>query len=51
VPARLTTLLYPPRTGETCPVTAVTASTDAAATEIRLALADGEVVVLDEGEL
>ena len=50
-PARLVTLLYPTRPGETCLVVAVDASSDVAATEIRLALLDGEVVVLDEGEL
>ena len=50
-PARLVTLLYPTRPGETCPVAAVNASSDVAATDIRLSLLDGEVVVLDEGEL
>ena len=50
-PARLVTLLYPMRPGETCPVAAVNASSDVAARDIRLALPDGEVVVLDEGEL
>ena len=50
-PARLVTLLYPTRPGESCPVAAVDASSDVAATEIRLSLVDGEVVVLDEGEL
>ena len=34
-PARLVTLLYPTRPGETCPVAAVTRSSDVAATEIR----------------
>jgi hypothetical protein len=47
-PARLVTLLHPPRPGETCPIAAVTASKDVAHNGIRLA--DGEVVVLDEGE-
>jgi hypothetical protein len=51
VPAWLVTLLHPPLPGETCPVAAVTASSDVAAAEIRVALADGEVVVLDEDEL
>jgi hypothetical protein len=50
-PARLVTLLYPTRPGETCPVAAVDASSDAAATDIRLALLDSEVVVLDEDGL
>jgi hypothetical protein len=50
-PARLVTLLYPTRPGETCPVAAVSASSDAAGKEIRLSLVDGEAVVLDEGEL
>jgi hypothetical protein len=51
VPARLATLLYPTRPGETCPVASVSASSDVAATGIRVALADGEVAALDEGEV
>jgi hypothetical protein len=51
VPARLATLLHPPRPGETCPVAAVNVSTDVAAMEVRLILSDSEVVVLDENEL
>ena len=51
VPAWLVTLLYPARPGETCPVTAVNASSDVTDTDIRLALLDDRVVVLDEDEL
>jgi hypothetical protein len=51
VPARLVTLFHPPRPCETCPVAAVTASSDVAVTEIRLTLSNGEVVVLDEDAL
>jgi hypothetical protein len=47
-PARLVTLLYPTRPGETCPLAAVNASTDVAARDIRLSLLDGKVAVLDE---
>jgi len=38
------------RPGETCPVAAVTASSNVAANDIRLARLDGELVVLDEDE-
>jgi hypothetical protein len=51
MPAWLVTLLYPMRPGEPCPVAATNASSDVAATEIRLSLVDGEVVALDEGKL
>jgi hypothetical protein len=51
VPAPLVTLLHPTRPGEMCPIAAVNASTDVAATDIRLSLADGEKVGLDEDML
>ena len=51
MPARLAPLLYPTQPGESCPVAAVDASSDVAATDIRLALPDGEVAALDEGEV
>jgi hypothetical protein len=49
-PSRVVTLLYPTRTGETCPVRALTAAPDAAATTIQLHLADGRQVDVDERE-
>jgi len=51
VPAWLATLLHPPRPDDSSPVAAVTASSDAAARDIRLSLMDGEVAALDEGEV
>ena len=48
---RLVTLLYPTRSGETCPVAAVDASSNVTANDIRLSLRDGEAVVFDEDEL
>jgi hypothetical protein len=50
-PARLVTLLYPSRPGETCPVAAVSASSDVGAGDIRLLLRDGNEVAWGEGEL
>ncbi len=50
-PVRLVTLLYPTRSGETCPLAAVNASSDVAARDIRLSLLDGKVAVLDEDTL
>ena len=50
-PARLVTLLYPTRAGAACPVAAVSASPDVAATAIQLALADGAVISIDEAEV
>ncbi|MCC9075634.1 heparinase II/III family protein [Litorilinea aerophila] len=47
-PVRLVTLLYPTRAGEECPVVGVEADGDVAATQVRVHLADGEVVALDE---
>ena len=44
-------VLHPPRPGEACPVAAVIASSDVAATEIRLTLLDGKMVVLNADEL
>jgi hypothetical protein len=49
-PSRLATLLYPARTGEACPVRAIVAVPDPAATEITLTLADGTMIALDEGD-
>jgi hypothetical protein len=47
-PARLVTLLYPMRPGESCPVGQVEAATDPAMTAIRLHLRDGRIIELDE---
>jgi hypothetical protein len=47
-PTRLVALLYPTRPGEECPVRAISAAPDPAATEITLALADGATFALDE---
>ncbi len=49
-PARLVTLLYPTRPGGPCPVRAVTAAVDPVGTAIRMILADGGTVDLDEGD-
>jgi hypothetical protein len=45
------TLLHSPRPCETCPVAAVTVSSDVATNDIRLSLWDGEAAVLDEDGL
>ena len=50
-PARLVTLLYPTRAEQVCPVAALGASSDIAATEIRVTMADGQVIDLDEEDL
>ncbi|HEY64977.1 MAG TPA: hypothetical protein G4O02_10450 [Caldilineae bacterium] len=47
-PVRLVTLLYPTRPGEACPVTGLDAPIEINATVIRLTLADGRVIELDE---
>jgi hypothetical protein len=47
-PVRLVTVLYPTPAGAACPIAAVSAAADVAATSIRLALADGHAVELDE---
>jgi hypothetical protein len=49
-PARVVTVLYPTRAGETCPVIAVEASVNPAARSISLTLADGSVVGLNEAD-
>jgi hypothetical protein len=50
-PARLVTLLYPTRAGAACPVAAVRASSDVAATAIQLTMLDGATINLDEKDL
>lgn len=50
-PVRLVTLLYPMRAGEVCPVAAATAGPGVADTAVRLVLADGRHVDLDEADL
>jgi hypothetical protein len=47
-PARLVTLLYPARPGQTCPVSAVSAEQDVWSTAMRLTLAGGKTIDLDE---
>ncbi len=49
-PVRLVTLLYPTRAAELCPVRAVGATADVHDTTLRLRMADGEELVLDEAE-
>jgi hypothetical protein len=49
-PARLVTALYPTRPGAACPIQSVSASADVANSSIRLALADGSVLDLDEAD-
>ncbi|MBN1935242.1 MAG: alginate lyase family protein [Anaerolineae bacterium] len=46
--ARLVTVLYPTRAGESCPLRAVTASSDPGATTIQLELINGSIVEIDE---
>lgn len=50
-PARLVTLLYPTAPGAACPVRAVSAAPDPAASAVRLTLADGGAVDVDEENL
>jgi len=49
-PARIVTLLYPTRPGQACPVLEVSAPVEFAARAIRVRLADGQEVWLDEDE-
>jgi hypothetical protein len=50
-PARLVTLLYPTPAGADCPVRALTAAPDPAASAVRLTLTDGGAIGLDEADL
>jgi len=49
-PARLVTLLYPTRPGETCPVGALSAAAAIGATALSLSLAEGRALDLDEAD-
>jgi hypothetical protein len=49
-PSRLVTLLYPTRPNEACPVRAIAADPDPAATAIAITLADGATLSVDEGD-
>ena len=47
-PVRIVTVLYPTRAGVTCPIASVSASVDIWATAVRVTLADGKTVDINE---